>query len=558
MKHLKFSIVNCQLSILLAALLLVACQADDPAAPATGDTELACSASLSRSLSEDATITMTLGEDATEYQYTLSATDGSMTPIGSSPVIAVGTKTINVSAWATVTWGTEAIAMPVAHNNPATPIVWTTGRPTIALTLSPTTALIRLSVTDSDNQSISTAGATMPAATPAPNATSTTFAANGLLQIAASAVKKDEVLFTIPVTDTNTKNLVAKKDYNFLAGVEYTFRVTITTKGEAVLEGFSIEGMEEGEQLGVEVMTIATIADLRKFRNRVNDGEVNLCAIQTADIVMEDEDKAGQGWVPIGKAYVNDRYNGTYNGGGYTITGLMINREADDFQGFFGYTNSGSKLTDIRLEEVDVKGNFNVGGLVGQNFGTIIKCSVKGCVTGNYQTGGLVGENFHSITECYTEVSVEGDNNTGGLVGENFHSITECYTEVSVEGDNNTGGLVGENDTGSIIACYATGYVDGYSTVGGLVGTNNSSIIACYATVSVNGYSTVGGLVGINNKGSISYCHAPYRIIGDSSNIDPTNSTTPDEAGNTVRAGDTANGTSYWKTDGNTPELYWQ
>ncbi|MDL2299514.1 fimbrillin family protein, partial [Bacteroides sp. OttesenSCG-928-E20] len=148
----------------------------------------------------------------------------------------------------------------------------------------------------SDGGTISTEDATMPNASSCMWSTeatdigvlissgSFTFTANGLEQILPTTIAAGKKLFVIPV-DGVDKTLYALKDYTFAAGTEYTFNVRITTSGEAILEGFTIKGMDAGAQLG-NYMIIRNIADLRTFRNRVNDGEYSLCAIQTADIVV--------------------------------------------------------------------------------------------------------------------------------------------------------------------------------------------------------------------------------------------------------------------------------
>ena len=61
--------------------------------------------------------------------------------------------------------------------------------------------------------------------------------------------------------------------------------------------------------------------------------------------------------------------------------------------GFFGYTD-GATIANIGLENVDVTGNNNVGGLVGYNDGGGISNSyAAGTVEGNDEVGGLVGFN---------------------------------------------------------------------------------------------------------------------------------------------------------------------
>ncbi|NMX21299.1 hypothetical protein C5S30_02440 [ANME-1 cluster archaeon GoMg4] len=77
----------------------------------------------------------------------------------------------------------------------------------------------------------------------------------------------------------------------------------------------------------------------------------------------------GKGFMPIEN--LSNPFNGTFDGKGYTITGLYINRSSTNNVGLFGCTDSGSEIKNVGLEEVNVSGKDGVGGLVGYNDGTI-------------------------------------------------------------------------------------------------------------------------------------------------------------------------------------------
>ena len=97
----------------------------------------------------------------------------------------------------------------------------------------------------------------------------------------------------------------------------------------------------------------------------------------------------------------------------------------------------------------------------------------------------------------------------GGIAGNNAGTISECYAAASVGGTGRVGGIAG-NNSGTVEDCYATGNVSGKGTskyIGGVVGQNNSSVTQCYATGAVSGSECVGGVVG-KNEGTVSYCVA--------------------------------------------------
>ncbi len=178
-------------------------------------------------------------------------------------------------------------------------------------------------------------------------------------------------------------------------------------------------------------------------------------------------------------------------------------------------------ISNCYLEGGSVSGNWQVGGLVGRNLGTIRNCSSNGSISGNgayYTVGGLVGTGG-TITDCHSSGSVSGNGPyggyAGGLVGTGG-TITNCWSSasVSVSGDFcPAGGLVGGG--GIISNCYATGSVSGtgdYSeSVGGLVG-GGGIITNCYATGSVWGPRRVGGLVG--SGGIIHNCYSTGTVSG--------------------------------------------
>ncbi|NQE06559.1 hypothetical protein C5S32_11880 [ANME-1 cluster archaeon GoMg1] len=225
----------------------------------------------------------------------------------------------------------------------------------------------------------------------------------------------------------------------------------------------------------------------------------------------------GAGFEPIGTSWSN-KFTGTFDGKGYKITHLYINRSSTDYVGLFGYTGSGSEIKNVGLEEVDVSGNWHVGSLVGDNYdGPIINCYSSGPVNGNRYVGGLVGFNRGPITNCYSSGSVSGSSSVGGLVGNNGGCpITNCYSSGSVTGSLRVGGLVGNNGGGPITNCYSSGSVSGNRYVGGLVGINiyDGPITNCYSSGSVSGSSHVGGLVGAN-CGPITNCYSSGSVTGD-------------------------------------------
>ena len=156
-----------------------------------------------------------------------------------------------------------------------------------------------------------------------------------------------------------------------------------------------------------------------------------------------------------------------------------------------GGTISGS-LSDSEVAGTDSR----IGGLVGVNEGNarIVNSHTRHeiRVSGKDQVGGLVGENKGSIGNSYAQGTVTGGNQTGGLVGENKGSISNSYAQSTVTGDSQTGGLAGAN-SGTVISTYSTGAVGGTDLPGRLVGVNDGTIDSSYASRLGDGDSLVGG-----------------------------------------------------------------
>ena len=223
------------------------------------------------------------------------------------------------------------------------------------------------------------------------------------------------------------------------------------------------------------------------------------------------------GFVPVGNLTIN--FTGSFNGNGYTISGLTINRPTTDYIGMFG--DSSGAISNVGLVGGSVTGNANVGGLLGaNNYGSITNAYGTGLVSGNQKVGGLVGANAGSITNSYSAGTVNGNNAywVGGLVGYNGGNLTSVYSTGTVNGSGatNLGGLVGANDVNTSVSnAYSTAAVNGSGAwwVGGLVGANGGSITNAYSNGAVSGNTYVGGLVG-SNGGSLTNTYSTGAVSG--------------------------------------------
>jgi len=131
-----------------------------------------------------------------------------------------------------------------------------------------------------------------------------------------------------------------------------------------------------------------------------------------------------KGWQLIGSEGTG--FTGTFNGQGYEIRDVFINRPDVDDVGLFGCVYHAGIIKDIGVVNSTVIGNWGVGGLVGVNYGTVSDSYYSGNVTGNVSVGGLVGWNHKSIVSNsyynYDEVLINGEKviSIGALSSQNF------------------------------------------------------------------------------------------------------------------------------------------
>jgi hypothetical protein len=247
----------------------------------------------------------------------------------------------------------------------------------------------------------------------------------------------------------------------------------------------------------------------------------------------------GKGWQPIGSVNITDPiytefevvdpFTGTFDGQGYEIGDLCIDRPDENGVALFGAIDVGGVIEKVEMVDGDVTGGcYCVGGLVGMNIGTISDCYATGSVTGNYEVGGLVGWNEGTVSNSCSTGSVSGEGHVvGGLVGLNWYgTVNNSYSTGNVTGSHQVGGLVGGN-SGNVSNSYATGNVTGEECVGGLVGLNHEGTVdSSYSTGNVTGIYSVGGLVGLVGNGNVSNSFWDTQTSGRNTSAGGTGKTT--------------------------------
>ena len=275
-----------------------------------------------------------------------------------------------------------------------------------------------------------------------------------------------------------------------MSGTGGKFTMTDGTVDGSVTLHFTVAGSDvymDGLGTAAYPYQISTADQLKLFRDIVNgtgDQAQNrgAYAVLTANIDLNNEP-----WTPIGNYTEGNQiyYEGTFDGGGYTISGL------------------------------NVTGKFRCASLFGAvKGGTIKNLTVAGNVSHNYSStgldchvGGIVGSALDAATieNCSNNCSVTGGSGDfiGGIAGSNINNarIIDCYNVGTITGTIiETGGVTGFN-MGTISNCYNVGTIKmlhNSNAVGEIVGNNVGTVKNCYYLAGTN-----LNAVGQSNNGSI-------------------------------------------------------
>lgn len=233
-----------------------------------------------------------------------------------------------------------------------------------------------------------------------------------------------------------------KNDVVLAAGSRYTYTVNVNATG-LTLEGCTIGDWIEGngesgtaEDLGYFIQddgsyTVYTANGLLAWNEAVQS-DLSLNCTLTEDINM-----TGKEWTPIGNSF--QTYNGTFDGQGYSITGLNASS-------LFGGIGESATVKNLQLVDVELyESSGGTAGIVTNNYGQVIACSVTGNINAFSTVGGIANANQGSITACWFAGTLR-KNESGGIVNYNFSigSITACYWCANTDKGvyNNEGGTV--------------------------------------------------------------------------------------------------------------------
>jgi len=210
------------------------------------------------------------------------------------------------------------------------------------------------------------------------------------------------------------------------AGSRYKYTVKVNTTG-LTLEGCTIGSWVDGggesgaaEDLGYSIQNDGSYmvynADGLLAWNKAAQKDESINCTLTADI-----DLTGKDWTRIGTW---PGYSGVFNGQGHRITGLNISAATTEL---FGLLNVRGVIKNLQLIDVNLYGSSgSAAGIVEQNEGQIIACSVTGKISAYGRTCGIADLNYGSITACWFDGTLK-EYESGAIVRYNYNTITSCY-----------------------------------------------------------------------------------------------------------------------------------
>ncbi|MFT3982396.1 MAG: S-layer homology domain-containing protein [Lachnospiraceae bacterium] len=226
-----------------------------------------------------------------------------------------------------------------------------------------------------------------------------------------------------------------------------TIAFVCTSAGAAVLRMARMAGAVSADS--IEISTAAQLAEVAAMTNAgklellvtgSSENRVSLKLIKDLDLSAY---QSGEGWIPIGIS--PNSFDGGFDGGGKTITGLKINRPAVNEQGLFGVIGNEGVVEKLGVKDVSITGKQMLGGIAGRVHagGTVQSSFSAGRVAGDGDIGGLAGFVQGTVQSCYSSADAVGVNGVGGIAGRVTGILKNCYVSGDIAGSYNIGGIAG-------------------------------------------------------------------------------------------------------------------
>lgn len=341
-----------------------------------------------------------------------------------------------------------------------------------------------------------------------------------------STKETGEYISTITGLATATTYYVRAYATNSL-GTSYSNEIAVTTQNieSDKWDGTDATKFADGSGTFADPYIIKTGAQLSLIRNYSDsyfrlERNIDLNSIE---------------WVPI------KNFSGTFDGNNFIIQHLKISHAKKDV-GLF--SNVTGVISNLIIENVEIDGSTanNVGSICGNLCGGIKNCRIIlnniSHIKGNENVGGLVGYNTDGdsshksyITNCTVlsdakDYNIIGNSCVGGLCGyssclstsynADLIDIEDCYVTANVIGEKYVGGISGCNAGIDVRRSSFSGKISGHNKVGGICGSGGY-IRSCKAEIEmyVEEGTYTGGLIG--HGGTVYSSYSTGTIVADGS-----------------------------------------
>jgi len=270
-------------------------------------------------------------------------------------------------------------------------------------------------------------------------------------------------------------------------------------------------GFAGGTGTEADPYLISTGEQLAYLSQQVNNGNAfeGKYIRLTQDILLNDVNADGslasnREFTRIGTG-ASRSFKGNFDGASFRVIGLYINKSNDNYQGLFGYADTGSAICNLTISGTLNAGDYS-GSVAGYTNGLIENCTSGSTVTATWKNyhGGIAG--YAGAASVIRNCTVSGDvlatNYSGGIVAYTAGTVEGCATtatcDVSVTWGSFRGGIAAYADSTSVIRnCSAAGTVTGADSIGGIAGYSSGAIESCEnVTARVSGNTKAGGIVG--------------------------------------------------------------
>ena len=217
--------------------------------------------------------------------------------------------------------------------------------------------------------------------------------------------------------------------------------IELNGNDDALLDGYTVSVDPE---TGVRTFTVSNYAAYKAW-TQTND-------VENTNITLD-----GDITVPDGETFPHiDWFKGTFDGNGHTIKTTLYHSESQD--GLLINSNNGT-IKNLNVEIVN--GTTNLNGIVFDNSGTIVNCTIKGNITTSGFAYGISRENHGIIIACTNNANFSNCSYNAGFCANSKGTIIGCINNGNTISAGITYKIGSEywDSPGTMISCVNTGTI---------------------------------------------------------------------------------------------------